>query len=56
MDNRGERGYAQRKDVSNREDNKVSNAIFSLFLKLANSKVILIIRLKPRTEKYLTYY
>ena len=55
IDNCGRGDYVQRGDVENTSDKNVGNHIFNLFLGLANSRLILIIRLKSQTDKNSTY-
>ena len=55
IDNRRRGDYVQRGDIENESDKNVGDNIFSLFLSLVNSRLTSIIRLKPRTDKNLTY-
>ena len=47
LDNCGQEDYTQKEDIENEANNKVRKNIFSLFLKLENSKVTSIIKLEP---------
>ena len=55
IDNHGRGDYVQRGDVENDSDIYVGNKIFSLFLGLSDSRVKVIIRLIPCTDRNLTY-
>ena len=55
INNRGRGNYVQRGDVKNNSDMNAGDKIFSLFLELSDSRVKVIIRLTPCTDKNSTY-
>ena len=55
IDNYRRGDYVQRGDIKTNSNINVGDKIFSLFLELSDSRVTLIIRLKPRIDKNSTY-
>ena len=55
INNRKRGDYVQRGDIENDSDTNVGDKIFSLFLGLSDSRVKVIIRLIPRTDKNSIY-